>query len=208
MRGLVLARTACLAALLLVPLSIEAEPPGEQMPLTPAEAAQLTPDGLSNLQRLVEHVRHGALGVDVEGAHFRPSYQGLSSDGAVRFEVVHKGGGRSGFILLRPPLPGTATVPRYFLLLPDDGVAPEQVAQLAAVLDTVFTTNPWSGDPSTYRPHWHSEGAIGDPSGRARAFCGIVFLIASAIAGLLFLFGARPRSDGERIFGSSNEVAR
>jgi hypothetical protein len=95
----------------------------------------LTPEGFTNLERLVERARQGDLGDDVNDAAFYFSFKGLTSEGAVRFEIVRKDGARAAVTLLRPPVPRMEATPHYFVLFPDDDVPASRVERLGVVLD-------------------------------------------------------------------------
>lgn len=169
-------------------------PPMESQPMTPMESAQFTPEGVEDLQRLTEQIRQGALGGEIIGSSFRPSYQGPNHEGAVRIDIVRHNGHWSGFTLLRPPIPQAATSLRYFVLYPDESLTPHEVQRVTALVNDVFTVTPWSGDPSTYMPHLHIPGPDGAAVSQGRMVLSVLSLFASTLAGLALLVALRPRS--------------
>ncbi|MDB4928797.1 MAG: hypothetical protein JWM10_1281 [Myxococcaceae bacterium] len=168
--------------------------------LPPVEAQQLTLEGREGLRRLAERAHRGDLGGPVEGAGFRPSFQGFSHDGAIRIDLARRDGSAVGFMLMRPPVARGATSPRHFVLYPDDDVAPAEARRLAAVLDEVFPESPWAGDPRAFPPRLHMPGPAGEPVGPGRAWLSVWLVVASTLAGLgLFVATARPRSPDESL---------
>ncbi len=140
----------------------------------------LTPEGFTKLEQLIERARQGDLGAGVKGASFHFSFKGLTSEGAVRVELVREDGERVGVALLRPPRPRQES-PRHFELFPDDTVTASEIVGLSAVLDELFVSDPWVG-----RTGLPEEG-LWKPFSRRRVLLGAFFVAASTAAGLLFL---------------------
>ena len=170
------------------------------------EAEQLTPDGLAGLQRLLDRARHGALGDDVVDAAYSFSFKGLSSEGAVRFEVRLRNGARPGFLLLDPPRFVPGAVPRYFVVFPDDDIAPSHVARLDAVLDEIFTANPWAPPPPTTSAPAGMPPPPTPPGPSApipvppwRMLAASWFLAATMLLAVVLLAAMQPREDRERL---------
>jgi hypothetical protein len=158
------------------------------------ESAQFTPEGVENLQRLTARIRQGDLGGTIVGSSFRPSYQGPNHEGAVRIDLVQRDGHWTGFSLLRPPTPEAATSLRYFVLYPDERLTADGIRRVTALVNEVFTTSPWSGNPDTYAPHLHIQGPAGAAVSPQRMAVSVVALFASTLAGLVLLLAMRPRS--------------
>jgi hypothetical protein len=175
--GLTLCAGLLLAA---TPSDLKMPPPGA------SPETQLTSEGLSALHALVEKVQTGALGPQARDARFEFVFKGLTSDGALRFTFEREGSPTVGFMLLRPPTFGPTATPRYFALLPDDGVAASDTRALTTLLDQVFNSNPW-------RPIEASATADDRyrPVSQRRALASFYFLVASTLAGLLFFVFAR-----------------
>jgi hypothetical protein len=60
----------------------------------------------------------------------------------VRIELVLTTG-KKGFVLTHPPAEGASQPPRFFTLAPDADAVRADAARLIAILDEVFTSDPW-----------------------------------------------------------------